>query len=56
MALGADLRASARHFGSIGCDFFVTSLHMWLGAPVGNGMLVVRSDRIASIWPLMAPF
>nr|WP_245254450.1 aminotransferase class V-fold PLP-dependent enzyme [Paraburkholderia sp. LEh10] len=24
----------------LGCDFFVTSLHKWLGAPVGNGMLV----------------
>jgi len=43
-------------FRSLGCDYFVTSLHKWLGAPVGNGMLVVRRDRIASTWPLMAPF
>lgn len=43
-------------FRSLGCDFFVTSLHKWLGAPVGNGMLIARRDRIASTWPLMAPF
>jgi selenocysteine lyase/cysteine desulfurase len=43
-------------FRSLGCDFFVTSLHKWLGAPVGNGMLIVRRDHIASTWPLMAPF
>jgi len=41
---------------TLGCDFFVTSLHKWLGAPVGNGMLIARRDRIASTWPLMAPF
>lgn len=43
-------------FSSLDCDFFVTSLHKWLGAPVGNGMLVVRHDRIAATWPLLAPF
>lgn len=43
-------------FRSLACDFFVTSLHKWLGAPVGNGMLIVRRNRIASTWPLMAPF
>ena len=35
-------------FRTLGCDFFVTSLHKWLGAPVGNGMLIARRDRIAS--------
>ena len=43
-------------FRSLDCDFFVTSLHKWVGAPVGNGMLVVRHDRIAATWPLLAPF
>jgi selenocysteine lyase/cysteine desulfurase len=43
-------------FRTLGCDFFVTSLHKWLGAPVGNGMLIARRERIASTWPLMAPF
>jgi selenocysteine lyase/cysteine desulfurase len=35
------------------CDFFATSLHKWLLAPVGTGMLYVRKSRIKSIWPLM---
>lgn len=29
-------------FRDLACDFFITSLHKWMGAPVGNGMLVVR--------------
>ncbi|HJQ32138.1 MAG TPA: aminotransferase class V-fold PLP-dependent enzyme [Pyrinomonadaceae bacterium] len=38
----------------IGCDYFGTSLHKWLHAPKGTGMLYVRRDRIAKVWPLMA--
>jgi selenocysteine lyase/cysteine desulfurase len=38
----------------LGCDFFATSLHKWLLAPIGTGMLYVRKARIKSIWPLMA--
>lgn len=37
----------------IGCDFYATSLHKWLLAPVGTGFLYVRRDLIPSIWPLM---
>lgn len=36
------------------CDFFATSLHKWLYAPHGTGLLYVRRDKIASVWPLMA--
>ncbi|GAA3625412.1 cysteine desulfurase [Lentzea roselyniae] len=43
-------------FRDLGCDYFVTSLHKWMGAPVGNGMLVVKEDRIDRTWPLLAPF
>ena len=43
-------------FRELGCDYFVTSLHKWLGAPVGNGMLVVKEDLIDRTWPLLAPF
>ncbi len=43
-------------FRDLGCDYFVTSLHKWLGAPVGNGMLIVKQSRIDSTWPLLAPF
>ncbi|AYG64476.1 aminotransferase class V-fold PLP-dependent enzyme [Rhizobium jaguaris] len=43
-------------FRQLGCDFFITSLHKWLGAPVGNGMLVVNRRHIDQTWPLLAPF
>lgn len=36
------------------CDYFATSLHKWLYAPHGTGMLYVRKDKIADLWPLMA--
>ncbi|HEV2862672.1 MAG TPA: aminotransferase class V-fold PLP-dependent enzyme [Pyrinomonadaceae bacterium] len=36
------------------CDYFGTSLHKWLYAPKGTGMLYVRRDRVAKVWPLMA--
>ena len=36
------------------CDFFATSLHKWLLAPIGTGFLYVRKARQQSIWPLMA--
>jgi selenocysteine lyase/cysteine desulfurase len=36
------------------CDYFGTSLHKWLTAPHGTGMLFVRKDRIRGVWPLMA--
>ena len=36
------------------CDGYGTSLHKWLYAPIGTGMLYVRRDRIKNVWPLMA--
>src|SRR5262249_10857815 len=36
------------------CDFFATSLHKWLLAPIGTGFLYVRKARLETIWPLMA--
>ena len=36
------------------CDYYGTSLHKWLNAPHGTGMLYVRRDKIADLWPLMA--
>ncbi len=36
------------------CDYYATSLHKWLFAPHGTGLLYVRRDRIEDTWPLMA--
>jgi selenocysteine lyase/cysteine desulfurase len=35
-------------------DFYGVSLHKWLLAPTGTGLLYVRKDRIAGTWPLQA--
>lgn len=34
------------------CAYYGSSLHKWLGAPLGAGLLYVRSDKIAGLWPL----
>jgi isopenicillin-N epimerase len=36
------------------CDYYGTSLHKWLLAPIGTGFLYVRKAKQKSIWPLMA--
>jgi selenocysteine lyase/cysteine desulfurase len=36
------------------CDYYGSSLHKWLFAPHGTGMLYVRREKIAGLWPLMA--
>ena len=36
----------------LGCDFYGTSLHKWLLAPIGTGFLYVRRDEIRALWPL----
>jgi selenocysteine lyase/cysteine desulfurase len=35
----------------LGCDYYGTSLHKWLLAPIGTGFLYVRRERIADLWP-----
>ena len=37
------------------CDFYGTSLHKWLLAPIGTGFLYVRRERIAKHWALQPP-
>lgn len=34
------------------CDYYASSLHKWLGCPLGAGLLYVKKEKIASIWPL----
>jgi isopenicillin-N epimerase len=38
----------------LNCDYYGTSLHKWLYAPKGTGLLYVKRDRIPKVWPLMA--
>jgi isopenicillin-N epimerase len=35
------------------CDYYATSLHKWMHAPIGAGFLYVRKAKIARLWPLM---
>ena len=36
------------------CDYFATSLHKWLYSPKGTGLLFIKRDKIAKVWPLFA--
>ena len=38
----------------VGCDYYGVSLHKWLYAPKGTGLLFVKKEKIEKIWPLMA--
>lgn len=61
-AKGVEVLLDAAHsFGQLvykisdlGCDYFGTSLHKWLCAPFGSGMLYVKKDKIKNLYPLFA--
>jgi isopenicillin-N epimerase len=38
----------------LGVDYYGTSLHKWLLAPIGTGFLYVRKEKIPGLWPMMA--
>ncbi len=38
---------------NLGCDYFGTSLHKFLSAPIGSGMLWIKKEKIEKIWPLV---
>jgi isopenicillin-N epimerase len=38
----------------LGVDYYGTSLHKWLYAPIGTGFLYVRKEKQKALWPLMA--
>lgn len=40
--------------GALDVDYYATSLHKWLFAPHGTGLLYVRRDKIDGLWPLQA--
>lgn len=37
----------------LGGDYYGTSLHKWLSAPIGSGMLWVKKEKISKIFPLI---
>lgn len=36
------------------CDYFATSLHKWLSAPFGTGMMYIKKDKISNVWALLS--
>lgn len=37
-----------------GADYFATSLHKWLCAPFGSGLLYIKKDKIKNVWALLS--
>lgn len=35
------------------CDYWGTSLHKFLSAPIGSGMMWIKKEKISKIWPLL---
>jgi selenocysteine lyase/cysteine desulfurase len=38
----------------LGADYFATSLHKWMNAPFGSGMMYIKKEKIAKIWALLS--
>ena len=59
-ARGVDVMVDGAHaFGhfnfsinDLDCDYYGTSLHKWLSAPLGAGFLYVKKQNIPKIWPM----
>ena len=41
---------------ALNCDYYGSSLHKWLAAPLGNGLLYIDAKHIAQLWPLLADY
>ncbi|MBI2720990.1 MAG: aminotransferase class V-fold PLP-dependent enzyme [Bacteroidetes bacterium] len=37
-----------------GADYFATSLHKWLGAPFGSGLMYIKKEKIKNVWALLS--
>lgn len=38
----------------LGCDYWATSLHKWLCAPFGSGMMWIKKEKIKDVWALLS--
>jgi selenocysteine lyase/cysteine desulfurase len=60
--LGIDVIADGAHtlahfdfkIPELGCDYFASSLHKWLSAPFGSGLLYIRKEKIKDVWALLS--
>jgi selenocysteine lyase/cysteine desulfurase len=41
---------------AIGCDAYYSSLHKWLLAPPGSGLLYINKDVVGNIWSTLASY
>jgi selenocysteine lyase/cysteine desulfurase len=39
------------NFSQLGCDYLAASPHKWLFAPPGSGLLYIREENLAKLWP-----
>jgi len=61
-AKGCEVIVDAAHsFGQFefkiedtGADYLATSLHKWLGAPFGSGLLYIKKEKIKNVWALLS--
>ena len=37
-----------------GADYYATSLHKWLCAPFGSGLLYIKKEKISGVWALLS--
>lgn len=59
-ARGVDVMVDGAHalaqldyrISDLGVDYYGASLHKWLGCPLGTGLLYVKRDKIAGLWPI----
>lgn len=38
----------------LGADYWGTSLHKWMCAPFGNGLLWIKREKVGKVWPLLS--
>ena len=52
---GAHAFAHAKYrIDELNCDYYAASLHKWLSAPLGAGLLYINKNNIKNLWPLLA--